>query len=128
MKRSKTYLAFFTILGIIIIPHLSFSQTISVNPFSQKENPFENEISFSSNHFQQTYSQFILPGNDSAQIATTSILPLYAQENPTGYSYLCRLELSLEKQMPVSFWVKLGEQSYGQIKGNVHAQIKLKRF
>lgn len=111
-----------------MIPSSSFSQKLSLSSIHTTESSFERYTVFNQDLLEQQPSQFAELQKAPQQIPAASILPQYARENPTGYSYLCRLELSLEQSMPVSLWLKLGEQSYGQIKGNVHAQIKLKRF
>ncbi|MCB9232070.1 MAG: hypothetical protein H6581_10425 [Bacteroidia bacterium] len=38
-----------------------------------------------------------------------SVLPGFARENPTGYSWFCRQELLLEKKLPVGVWIKIDE-------------------
>ena len=39
-------------------------------------------------------------------------LPKFAQENPTGYSYLCRQELEIERKSPVGIWVEVEPDEY----------------
>jgi len=59
-----------------------------------------------------------------------AIIPGYAKENPSGYSYLCRLEQKVEQKMPVALWVRLGEiqpwESYNR--QNIYLQFKLLGF
>ncbi len=63
-------------------------------------------------------------------IENTSVTPQYVKENPTGYSYLCRLELDIEKKSPIPVWFKLGENNglWGNAGGNAAVRVKLFRF
>ena len=58
------------------------------------------------------------------------IRPAFVQENPRGYSYLCRLELEIEEKLPVGVWVKAGDaqQVNTGIKSNAHLRLKLLNF
>ncbi|WNJ19337.1 hypothetical protein [Pontibacter sp. G13] len=38
-------------------------------------------------------------------------LPQYARSNPSGYSFLCHLELKAENQMTVPVWIKVPPKS-----------------
>jgi hypothetical protein len=57
-------------------------------------------------------------------------LPDYARKNPTGYSYLCRLELKIEKELPLGLWLDLGDtRTWGnpsQANANVRFRFKLR--
>ncbi|TAE50239.1 MAG: hypothetical protein EAZ89_12485 [Bacteroidetes bacterium] len=57
-------------------------------------------------------------------------LPSYVQQNPSGYSPLCRLELKLENRLPVSAWVKIDEAARYRVQPfrSVDLQVKLLRF
>jgi len=35
------------------------------------------------------------------------VMPDYVRANPSGYTYLCRLELKAENTLPVCVWVKV---------------------
>ena len=66
------------------------------------------------------------------QVLKTSpaFLPKYVKENPSGYSYLCRLELKIEEQLPLAMWLRLG-QSFGlpsTSAGQANIRFKLFRF
>lgn len=57
-------------------------------------------------------------------------LPLYVQENPRGYSPLCRTELLLEDRLPVAPWIHLlpSTNSPGLYRGNANVMLKVKGF
>ena len=62
--------------------------------------------------------------------SSLDLMPQYVQDNPTGYSYLCRLELDLEKKLPVPVWLKMEDNrklSEG-LTNNVYVRFKLLRF
>ena len=59
-----------------------------------------------------------------------SFMPQYVQENPQGYSPLCRLELDLEDKMRMPVWIKM-EDNRRLTEGltqNVYVRLKLLRF
>jgi hypothetical protein len=58
------------------------------------------------------------------------LLPAYARENPSGYSYLCRLELAIEEKAPIGVWVKVADRPAWKGDGlsNLQVQFKLLRF
>lgn len=57
-------------------------------------------------------------------------MPLYVQENPRGYSPLCRTELLLEDRLPVAPWIHLlpSTNSPGFYRGNANVMLKVKGF
>ncbi|MEZ4774420.1 MAG: hypothetical protein R3D00_14640 [Bacteroidia bacterium] len=61
---------------------------------------------------------------------TPDILPSYAKENPSGYSWLCRMELKIEDELPVGLWVKAGDSGgvVNSTGNNLHIKLKLFRF
>ena len=58
------------------------------------------------------------------------LFPQHVLDNPTGYSYLCRLELKIEDQLPVPVWLKLGASPglVNQTQNNAYLRFKLMRF
>ena len=61
---------------------------------------------------------------------TGHLLPEYVQRNPQNYSYLCRLELDLEKKLAVPVWLKMEDnKKLGEgLTNNVYVRLKLLRF
>lgn len=57
-------------------------------------------------------------------------LPEFAKSNPSGHSYLCRVETSLESQMKMPLWIRAGEMpAIPQAgTGNIYVRWKLLRF
>lgn len=55
-------------------------------------------------------------------------LPDYAQENPQGLSYLCRLELDIEKKLPLGVWIKIDEGSGLGVSPRNNAYVRFKLF
>ena len=53
-------------------------------------------------------------------------VPQYARENPSGYSYLCRLELKAEDELPLGIWLRADETSHPG--GNLYLRLKMIRF
>lgn len=77
--------------------------------------------------FQPLYSFQEKP---SASLLQSSILPGYARQNPTGYSFLCRKELEIERKSPVGVWMKVDEnrqkiEGLPQSQANLRFRIKL---
>lgn len=73
------------------------------------------------------------PAAPNSPVFQSSLLPSYVQENPLGYSYLCRLELEIEEKLPVGVWMKIGEPSMqsnfeGLARQNAYVRFKLLRF
>lgn len=66
----------------------------------------------------------------AAPLATVSnaFLPSYARENPSGYSYLCRLELKVEDTLPVGLWLKLGTDESLKTGPFSAANLRMKLF
>lgn len=60
----------------------------------------------------------------------SALFPQYVQENPHGYSYLCRLELEIEDKLPVGMWMKIGEEYEieGMPRSNAYVRFKVLRF
>jgi len=58
------------------------------------------------------------------------VLPSYARQNPSGYSYLCHLELKAEDKLPIGVWVKIddGKESLVPRLPQTYLQFKLLRF
>ncbi|MEL6851308.1 MAG: hypothetical protein AAFP92_22495, partial [Bacteroidota bacterium] len=71
-----------------------------------------------------------LPAARRAQTAhSPHFLPAYARKNPSGYSYLCRLELDIENRLPIGIWVDLGDQiGASPSAASASLRLKLKRF
>lgn len=61
---------------------------------------------------------------------TLDILPDYVKKNPSGYSWLCRMELKIEDELPVGLWVKAGDPGgvVHSTGNNLHVKFKLFRF
>lgn len=56
------------------------------------------------------------------------IQPAFFQENPRGYSYLCRLELEIEAKLPVGIWVKTSDPTEIPNSLNTNAHVRLRLF
>ncbi|MEM6807390.1 MAG: hypothetical protein AAF696_38670 [Bacteroidota bacterium] len=53
-------------------------------------------------------------------------LPKFARNNPTGYTYLCRLELQIEKDLPLGLWLDIGDQSTFGNPSNANANVRFR--
>ena len=57
-------------------------------------------------------------------------LPQFARENPAGHSYLCRMEVNVEKSLAVPLWIRAGKvqewESYNSTA--MYLQVKLLGF
>ncbi|MCB0844279.1 MAG: hypothetical protein KDE26_13580 [Bacteroidetes bacterium] len=69
------------------------------------------------------------PTSQDRGIIQPAPLPKYARENPAGHSYLCRLEVKIEKSLPVGLWMKVGDSAgiVNSTGNNAHFRL-LKRF
>ena len=88
------------------------------------------QLQFPTNHdsLQVEVSSLDLPWQQPAPLLSSlDILPQYVKQNPAGHSYLCRLEVAIEKKWPVAIWVRAGEstpiRSYNE--NNLFLQVKL---
>ncbi len=73
------------------------------------------------------FQRLTLPTESSpTPFLTQAFLPEYARENPSGYSYLCRMELKLEDQLPLGIWVRADEKGYPG--GSLYLRLKMIRF
>ena len=61
---------------------------------------------------------------------TDQVIPAYAQENPSGYTYLCRMELEVEKNLPVPLWIRAGKVNGWETYNStaMYVQVKLLGF
>ncbi len=70
--------------------------------------------------------------NQSSGITPLSyhLFPDYVKKNPRGYSYLCRLELKVEEQLPIGVWLKFGENNgvKGVVGSPANLRMKLVKF
>jgi len=57
-------------------------------------------------------------------------LPVHVRQNPAGYSFLCRLEREIEKNIPVGLWVRVGEENPWEFynRQQMYVQVKLLGF
>ena len=59
-----------------------------------------------------------------------SILPQFARENPAGHSYLCRMEVHVERALPIPLWIRAGKvqdwEAYNSTA--MYVQVKLLGF
>lgn len=65
------------------------------------------------------------PSDSNFQIPTY-FLPSYARRNPSGYSYLCRLELKIEDELPLGLWIRADEKAHPG--GSLYLRMKVLRF
>ena len=58
------------------------------------------------------------------------VIPAYARNNPSGYSYLCQMELQVEKNLPVPLWFRAGKiQEWEHYNSSaMYVQVKLLGF
>lgn len=54
------------------------------------------------------------------------ILPEYARENPTGYTFLCRLELKGEDKMKIPVWIKVDDNNSYSAPSFPHTYVRFK--
>ena len=55
-----------------------------------------------------------------------SLFPKHIQQNPMGYASLCRMELKIEKQLPVGIWMRADGATYRQVSNPGLAYLRLK--
>jgi hypothetical protein len=58
--------------------------------------------------------------------APHALFPKYIQQNPMGYAPLCRMELKIERQLPVGVWMRADGATYRQITNPGLAYLRLK--
>lgn len=69
------------------------------------------------------------PATQPFSIASFPLIqPAFFQENPRGYSYLCRLELEIEEKLPVGIWVKTSDPTEIPNGLNTNAHVRLRLF
>ncbi len=56
------------------------------------------------------------------------ILPEFVRKNPSGYSYLCRLERKIEKKAPLGIWMRVGEVNAWEYYNRQNMYVQLKIF
>lgn len=68
-----------------------------------------------------------LSPSDSSLSPTPQLLPRYARENPTGFSFLCRQELAIQRRWPVALWVDIEDNPNlkGQIMTTPHLRLQV---
>ncbi|MCI4668841.1 MAG: hypothetical protein MRZ79_11960 [Bacteroidia bacterium] len=54
------------------------------------------------------------------------ILPKFARENPTGYTFLCRLELKGEDKMRIPVWIKVDDSNSYSAPSFPHTYVRFK--
>ncbi len=128
------------LIGTIFLPFTIFSQhsqissstlTLSLIPsHSTVQEADQLKVnSTDSLHFITSPPLFRVQGNNSTGgIQRLNILPEYARENPTGYTFLCRLELDIEKRSPLPVWVQVGNMFSNTSGGSAYLQLKMFRF
>jgi hypothetical protein len=57
---------------------------------------------------------------------TAPLFPKYIQQNPMGYASLCRMELKIEKQLPVGVWMRADGATYRQVTNPGLAYLRFK--
>lgn len=76
--------------------------------------------------------QFGLAPANRFEFSREKLIPEYIQENPMQYSYLCRLEKTIESKFPIGLWFKLEENNFQQTllpqAGNAYIRMKMIRF
>lgn len=66
-----------------------------------------------------------LLANSPYQVSS-AYLPEFARNNPTGYTYLCRLELKIEKDLPLGLWLDIGDNSTTGNPSNANANVRFR--
>ncbi|MFK7921495.1 MAG: hypothetical protein AB8H47_06035 [Bacteroidia bacterium] len=80
---------------------------------------------------QQIQAQFSFSQSSSSESVKglripQYFIPTYARANPSGYSYLCRLELQIEDELPLGLWIRADEKAHPG--GSLYVRMKLIRF
>lgn len=57
---------------------------------------------------------------------SSAFIPEFARKNPTGYTYLCRLELQIEKDLPLGLWLDIGDNSTYGNPSNANANVRFR--
>lgn len=105
------------------IDPLQFSYPVISHPSTPLSHPF-SEQSASLMNAQRIYLEPI-------KRVSSIVIPQYVRENPTGYSYLCRLELQIERDLPIGVWFRVGDTENSPVYSptrNAHVQFKLFNF
>jgi len=103
------------------------AQDLQLNSFVEKD--FSEQKEFAS--FQtNTKPYFDTITDASAPLALNPVSPAYlpefARKNPTGYTYLCRLELKIEKDLPLGLWLDIGDKSTTMNPSNANANVRFR--
>ena len=125
------------VLNYLLVPTI-LGQDLSVP--TNKSKTFFNQANISLSIWQNNLTDQWINGenplfftNSSFQInhpITPAPLPKYARENPAGHSYLCRLEVKIEKKLPIGIWMKVGDSAgiANSTGNNAHFRLRLKSF
>ncbi len=64
---------------------------------------------------------------DRVRYPPSNLLPSYARQNPTGFSFLCRQELAIQRRWPVALWVDMEDNPTlkGQIMTTPHLRLQV---
>ncbi|MEL6254568.1 MAG: hypothetical protein AAFR87_21340 [Bacteroidota bacterium] len=57
---------------------------------------------------------------------SSAFIPEFVRKNPTGYTYLCRLELQIEKDLPLGLWLDIGDDSTYGNPSNANANVRFR--
>ncbi len=104
----------------------------NVQEFSLKDLSFSPENPQTTLSLGTETSQEHLLGSPSIFSPSLSerVIPAYARSNPSGYSYLCQMELQVEKNLPVPLWFRAGKiQEWEHYNSSaMYVQVKLLGF
>ncbi|MEO0473688.1 MAG: hypothetical protein AAF206_29015 [Bacteroidota bacterium] len=122
------------ILTLFLMGGMLSAQTIQWKGVVQaRKDLTQSSLSIPINSIGETsFAQSLIPFRFQEGPLHTSehFIPAFARDNPSGYSYLCRLELKAENTMAIPLWFRAENGREGALfpGGNVYLQIKALRF
>jgi|GEM_PF-6582075 len=122
LRRQFIALGFVFAIGM---PHLHAQISIAVGDLKAD---FKAHTSGSDLFSQRNSSS----GDSPFQVSSEDLIPDYIRDNPMQYSYLCRLEKTIERNFQIPLWFKLEENNFRQTllpqAGNAYIRMKMFRF
>lgn len=104
---------------------LRYEAALPALPTERSQAVSPTGLQFRSGAQASPFSQGSSSSTGTNQIGT-AFLPEYARENPSGYSYLCRLELKIEDQLPLGVWFQADGSNHPG--GSIYLRLKMIRF
>ena len=101
---------------LMCLPGLLFAQKLELGALGMKKSlPLLTQEASAD---WENVSLSRVPADVPAGLALSqNVLPNFARENPSGYSFLCRTELKWEQRMPLAVWFRSETTGEASAKG-----------